>query len=243
MLEKTNDKFISDLENEKGEMLMYHIKSVKALIEVKGKSIYSNILDQDGNPTVSPASLTDEKRLNDRYDYFMICLDALELEEIQQEKVSLKKSDKLKKDFERLKRVILLLLFHKETLIALINKKELKISLDLNESLANEEGIKERIEYYHLRNEAINLQREIDAKKELINSHEEHLSRTIKEVKIITVDEMDELIATVEALRLKGKDKSKATAYISNFKAGKVTGLESRYDFYKGMKHFIDQRV
>jgi len=243
MHEITEDKFVESLEQEKSMMMKYHAKSLKALMARKEESIYSIFLDHNEDKIVSKASLTDNDRLDTRYDYFAICMEALDLEEKIQREVedNLKDADKLKLDYDRLNKELNLFLFHRETMEALIDKKKLKVSLNVNDSMADEESIKERMEYYHLRNEAIGIRREIDAKKLLINNFEEHFERTVKEIRKIEESEMQDLIQEIKDMNLTGSDKAKSIEWIAKYESHSVVGMDVRFNFYQGLSNFIAQ--
>lgn len=222
-------------------MLQFQYETLKRHIELKEGSIYSDILDVDGNKTVSPASLTDKKRITARYDYFGICIDALDLEEQMQEQTQISDADAIKANYERVKREITLLMFHMETLKALIESKRTQIDIDLSKCMENEESIKVRYDYLSYRREAIMVQAEIDAKESLIAEYEKHVDRTKKEVRPVSDTEIDQAIAEMMDLPLTGSDKQKAVHWRNDWEARHITGIEPRFDFYTGIKNFIAQ--
>lgn len=235
------NEFIEKLKKESPRMLQFQYETLKRHIELKESSIYSDILDVDGNKTVSPASLTDKKRITARYDYFGICIDALDLEEQMQEQSQITEADAIKANYERVKREITLLMFHMETLKVLIESKRTQIDIDLSKCLADEESIKVRYEYYTLRQEAIMVQSEINAKESLIAKYEPHVDRGKKEIRQLDDTEIDEVVSEMMDLVLTGADKQKAVQWRNDWEARHVVGIEQRFDFYTGIKRFIAQ--
>jgi hypothetical protein len=62
-------------------LLKFHVETLKSLLQKKEDKIYSKLTDQDGNKLVNPASMMDEKNLQERYDYVKLGLEALDLEQ------------------------------------------------------------------------------------------------------------------------------------------------------------------
>jgi len=114
-MQEFQDKFIDQLAADEKTMFKYHTKTIETWIEKMEKQIYSAIVDSDGEKVVSPATLTDEKRLNKRIDFFKLCLDAIDFEdEVQDASEEPQQKDIVQKNYNRLKKHLSLLLFHRD---------------------------------------------------------------------------------------------------------------------------------
>lgn len=147
-----------------------------------------------------------------------------------------------------------LLLTHLKFHLATIQEKKERVSKKLTSILKTQDGeqnltmlhacseqvLQDRVEYFYLCKEELDVIAEIRAKIALVANYESHYDTTIKEeTKAVSDREILAAINEMANLPLKGQLKSTANALANDFTTGSIVGLLPRYEYLESVRNFI----